>query len=91
MQQKETNTHNLPRQEPPPQRAVRDDLHPELAARLHHPVHLVLGLDVERDRRVLGLERGDGVHGVRAAEGARGDLGEAEVFDAAFSVGVCVS
>ena len=44
-------------------------------------MHLVLGLNVERDRRVLGLQRGDGVHGVRAAEGVYGAAGEAEVLD----------
>jgi hypothetical protein len=45
-------------------------------------------LDFEHEGRVFDLERGDGVHGVCAAEVGRGAVGEAEVFDFAFSVNV---
>ena len=38
-----------------------------------------LGLDPARDERVLDLQVGDGVHGVRAPDRLRPDLGEAEV------------
>ena len=42
-----------------------------------------LGLEVAGPQRVLGLQRGDRVHGVRAADRRRRGLGQAEVADLA--------
>ena len=55
------------------ERRVRDDGDPELAARVEE---VDLGrLDVRAERDVLDLQRGDGVHGVRAAQRVLGHLG----------------
>lgn len=63
---------------------IRDDRNAELPRELEQPDFLVF--DVERERRVLDLQRGDRVHGVRATERVRGTLGEAEIFYLARSV-----
>lgn len=71
----------LPREQPAAERGVRDDRDAQLPRR---PQYVDLGvLDVEREWRVLDLEGGDGVHGVRAAQGVGRALGEAEVLDLA--------
>ena len=56
---------------------VGDDLDAELARGLQHRILFVL--DVEGERRVLDLDRRDGVHGVCTAESRRRDLRQAEV------------
>ena len=69
---------HLPREEAPPERAERDEADPELLERRHH-----LRFGFSRPQRVLALERGDGLDHVRAADGLRRRLREAEVFDLA--------
>lgn len=48
-------------------------------------------LDVEREGRVLDLDGGDRVHGVRTAERVGGHFGETEMLDLALSVVMLVS
>lgn len=43
-------------------------------------------LAVKRKEAVLDLDGGDGVHGVRAADGGSGAFGQADVADLSFSV-----
>ena len=56
------------------ERAVRDEADAELADRRQH-----LGFRVARPQRPLGLQRGDRVDGVRAPDGPRPSLREANV------------
>ena len=63
--------------------AVSDDGHAELAGGMQQ-VDL-RELDVERERRVFDLQRGDRMLRVGAPEGGRRTLGEANVLDFASS------
>src|SRR4051794_40300739 len=66
------------REEAATERRVRDEADPKLAAGAKD-----LGLRIARPQRVLGLQRGDGVDGVRAAQGLRCCFAEADVADLA--------
>ncbi len=61
-------------QEAPPERGVRHEPDAELLQRVQHR-----GLDVTGPQRVLGLDGGDRVHRVRAAQQVAVDLREPEV------------
>src|SRR6185369_5281585 len=68
----------LAREEAAPERAVGDEVDPELLERRED-----LGLGAASPERVLALHRGDRLHGVRAADRPRAGLGEAEMLDLA--------
>ncbi|KAJ7191479.1 hypothetical protein GGX14DRAFT_600477 [Mycena pura] len=74
-----TRTHILSREQAAPEGRIRDDLDAERARGGEHRDVDRGVLDVERERRVLDLHRGDGVHGVCAAKRGGEDFGEAEV------------
>lgn len=70
------------REHAPPDRRVCDNGDAELARGLQH---VDLGrLDIEREGRVLDLDGGDGVDGVRTTQRSGTALAQAEVFDLAF-------
>ena len=68
----------VPGEEAAGEDAVGGDADPELAAGGQD-----LLLDPARDQRVLDLQVGDGMHGVRPADRLGADLGEADVADVA--------
>ena len=67
-----------PGQEAATERAVGDEADPELAHRGED-----LGLEIAGPQRVLGLQRGDRMHGMRAPDRLRPGLREAEEADLA--------